>query len=423
MTRAHADAELADASFRLMTREPFYGHVFSGMLRELTPDVPTITVEPAPGHMIRLRVNPDWWRAEPAPDRQIGRLKHQILHLVLGHVLTERRYLHRALFGVAADLVVNQYIEDAGLEPDAITLRSFPALALPLGEDVGTYYDRLLAALARPAAGPTAPGPAGPAADPTTPGPTTPDDPAAPLAALLRAGHPALDQHDGWRRFDDQTAAERRVARQYITDAIRRSVRRIPPTERGRLPHALRRAIDAALTDTPAVDWRRVLRLFAGTSRRTYLRDTLRRPSARYGTTPGLTVRRRHRVIVAIDTSGSMSEATLRLVFAELHHLHRNGAEITVVECDAAIHATWPYRGHLPPTAHGGGGTDFDPVITWANSQPHRPDALIYLTDGGAPRPRVTPRMPTLWIITPPGRGDHLPGRVLHLPSDTEPSP
>ena len=131
-----------------------------------------------------------------------------------------------------------------------------------------------------------------------------------------------------------------------------------------------------------------------GSSRRTYLRNTLRRPSKRYGTTPGIKVRRRHQVIVAVDTSGSITDAMLSLVFAEIHQLYRQGAEITVVECDAAVHGTWAYRGEPPSSTGGGGGTAFDPAIAWANALPRRPDALIYLTDGYAARPVLTPACP-----------------------------
>ncbi len=407
-------AELSTACFRLMTRAPFYGHVISGVLRVEDPSVPSITISATGGRALCMRVNPDWWRREARdPDRQVGLVQHQVLHIVLGHVLRERGFLHRAVFWVAADLVVNQYLDERALGPDDITLRRLAALNLPPGEGVGAYYDLLLKALA-PAAGE---------------GEGDDARPTAALEAILKDGDPALDQHVGWRAFTEQTAAEQRIVEQAIDDAIRRSARRTPRQMQARLPAAIRRRIEAATTEAPTVDWRRVLALFAGASRRTFIQNTLRRPSKRYGTTPGIKVRRRHRVVVAVDTSGSMTDALIARVFAEIHHLYRRGAEVTVLECDAAVHAAWPYRGTPPTAVGGGGGTAFDPAIEWANARPQRPDALIYLTDGYAARPAVTPRMPTLWIITPggvqPGSDGWraLPGRRVQLPPAASPTP
>ena len=67
-------------------------------------------------------------------------------------------------------------------------------------------------------------------------------------------------------------------------------------------------------------------------------------------------------------------------------------------------------------------GAEELPAIDWANALPHRPDALIYLTDGHAAAPASRPRMPCLWIITPygisSGQGvwSALPGRVVRIP-------
>ncbi len=407
-------SELATACFRLMTREPFYGHVISGVQRAETPGLGTMTVSLAPGHALRLEVDPAWWRAHADDtERQVGLIKHQVLHVVLGHVVRERDFLHRSVFWIAADLVVNQFIDARALTDDDITLRRLAGLRLPAGEDVGTYYALLLAALGPPSAGD---------GDESADGRDGQD--IGELRRILAEGDPVLDQHRGWRDFAEQSAAERLIVEQAIDSAIRHGARRTPPQTRDRLPAAIRRRIAQATETEPAVDWRRLLALFAGASRRTYLQNTLRRPSKRYGTTPGLKVRRRHRVIVVVDTSGSMTDAILAAVFGEVHHLYRRGAEVTIVECDAEVQATWAYRGIRPTAAAGGGGTAFDPALEWANGRPQRPDALIYLTDGYAPPPQVRPRMPTLWLITPggvqPGSAgwQALPGRRLLLPDD-----
>ena len=95
--------------------------------------------------------------------------------------------------------------------------------------------------------------------------------------------------------------------------------------------------------------------------------------------------------------------------------IHRQGAEVVVVECDARIGRTYEFDGKTPSRVAGGGGTSFDPVITWLRAQRPRFDACVYLTDGGAPAPHAKAPCPLLWIVTPGGVLKHLPGRKVSM--------
>jgi predicted metal-dependent peptidase len=119
---------------------------------------------------------------------------------------------------------------------------------------------------------------------------------------------------------------------------------------------------------------------------------------------------------VAIDTSGSIADDDLSGFFAEVHGLWRQGAEVTVIECDAAVQRAWTYRGKLPTGVAGRGGTSFDPVFEWLRRQ-RAFDGCIYLTDAVAPAPVVRPPCRLLWVVTPGGRpGPHLRfGRTIVL--------
>ena len=147
--------------------------------------------------------------------------------------------------------------------------------------------------------------------------------------------------------------------------------------------------------------------------------NTIRRQSKRYGTYPGIRVSRFQRLAVAVDTSGSISDHDLSDFFSEIHGIWRQGAEITVVECDAAVQRTYPYTGILPKRVAGRGGTAFDPVFEWLNSnRMRRYDGCIYLTDGYARAPSIKPNCKMLWVVTSDGQvGEHLKhGRVIQLP-------
>jgi predicted metal-dependent peptidase len=102
-----------------------------------------------------------------------------------------------------------------------------------------------------------------------------------------------------------------------------------------------------------------------------------------------------------------MSSALLAQIASELDRLavyHR----VTVVECDAAVHAITPYRGHLPHV-HGRGGTDLRPPFAPSVLRQVRPDVVVYFTDGWGPAPATPPPVSVVWCLTPAGlplRGD-----------------
>lgn len=112
-------------------------------------------------------------------------------------------------------------------------------------------------------------------------------------------------------------------------------------------------------------------------------------------------------IAIVLDTSGSMTEAMLsygigvvRDVIEEL-----GISEGVLLECDdRAVRALRLAPGaELPDEVVGRGGTNFDPglrgAIEWARENDVVLDALIYITDGDAPKPTVRLDIPTVWAI------------------------
>lgn len=146
------------------------------------------------------------------------------------------------------------------------------------------------------------------------------------------------------------------------------------------------------------LDWRRLLReAFPAVRavRPDYLRPN-RRFKERIGEVPGR-VRRppRPRMLVAVDTSGSIGSEVLARVSREVQAL-RAHAQVTVVECDAAVHRVYRPQGLIGPVL-GGGDTDFGPVFGLA--QRSRFEGVVYFTDGKGLAPAHSP-LPTLWVLT-----------------------
>ena len=110
----------------------------------------------------------------------------------------------------------------------------------------------------------------------------------------------------------------------------------------------------------------------------------------------------------------------LNLLFSEIHGMWRQGAELEIIECDAAVQRHYAYRGKLPNSISGGGGTAFDPVFNFLRKNRHMQfDGCIYLTDGYASEPKIRPPCKLIWVLTPGGRKDGLKyGRVIKLPEN-----
>ncbi|MFC6978421.1 VWA-like domain-containing protein [Microbulbifer taiwanensis] len=322
---------------------------------------------------MRLLCRNEAWHALDEA-QQLGALKHEALHLVLGHLLLRPDYADKGRFDRAADLVANQYLAPTQRCPGAITLEQVNAWRAELGRPALeaqrelAYYYRLL-----PPSGGEGRG-AG--------------------EGLARAGH------DNWAAFAQLPEARRSLLDQQLQGRLEQAALRaeLEGSGRGLLPGAVLAAVEQLLARRrPSLNWRRALRLFAASSRRTSVRNTLRRPSKRYGTTPGTRIQPHQRLLVAVDTSASIDDAQLSAFFAEINHLWRAGAEIILVECDTAIQRSYSYCGTAPQGVQGRGGTDFTAPVEYANR--HRFDGIVYFTDGQAPPPAVRPRVPLLWLL------------------------
>ncbi|BDD12605.1 hypothetical protein FUAX_50370 (plasmid) [Fulvitalea axinellae] len=396
--------EVSKTSVKLILKEPFYGHFFSGLVKEVTEATPTAAVGAnRQNKTIKLMVNEGFWKSLTNPEHRYGLIKHEVLHIVLKHLTMMPEYSNPRLFNIAADMVVNQYIEKRQLPEGGITLESFWFLEKRFGltlepEMSVKYYYRILKKFleSNPSPVQLSEEDKNEMEEKGLPIPIVPED-------LTNEEGKMVGSHRFWKEIEEMTEAERRIMDRYINEAIQRTAQRVGPRGIGNLPAGLKVYLDTLLESLkPNLDWRRALRIFAASSTRTYIKNTIRRPSKRFGTTPGIKVKRKQKLLIAVDTSGSVSNDELRKFFAEVYHIWRQGAEILVVECDTHIHNTYSYSGKAPEYISGRGGTDFNEPIRFANES-YRPDALVYFTDGLANIPSTVSRCPVLWMITTNG--------------------
>ena len=125
---------------------------------------------------------------------------------------------------------------------------------------------------------------------------------------------------------------------------------------------------------------------------------------------------RQPRIVVALDTSSSVTDTQLDLFAAEVLGIERrSAAELHVLGFDTEVHSQFRMRdaGDLKRLdIRRGGGTDFAPVIECAKALD--PSLCIILTDLDAPFP-PDPKFSVIWCVPNPVR--HIPafGTVLQI--------
>jgi predicted metal-dependent peptidase len=139
-------------------------------------------------------------------------------------------------------------------------------------------------------------------------------------------------------------------------------------------------------------------------------------------------------LVLAVDTSGSMSDADLAQIAGELDALRGlSECALTILQFDAAIQRV-DRRDACDVTTlgrqrfYGRGGTDIRLPFTWLESEMRAgrlfppPDALIVLTDGFGPMRPEPPGYPVLWIATASAILRFPYGSTIRLPARLHPS-
>jgi len=168
----------------------------------------------------------------------------------------------------------------------------------------------------------------------------------------------------------------------------------------GTVPANMRKDILDSITSK--LDWKKVLRYFVKQSQKANKRSTVRKINRRYPYQhPGKKATRTAKVAIAIDQSGSVSDAMLEAFFGELNGLSKL-AEFTVIPFDTRVDDSkvhvWKKGQSRKRERVMCGGTCFDAPTKWVNEKGGF-DGLIILTDMEAPKP-VACRVQRMWMTT-----------------------
>lgn len=202
-----------------------------------------------------------------------------------------------------------------------------------------------------------------------------------------------------WEKSDSEDTKER------IKAMVSEVYNNMSEKAKGNMPGGLIEQIDHLLRK-PEITWKQVLKKYVGAipipHRRTRTRLDRRQPYR-----PDISGRlpKRHvELVVAIDTSGSMSSSDIEYVINEIFNIVKDyDTKVTIIECDMVIGRIYEAKraSDVQTEVSGRGGTSFTPVIEHINDTGLYQNALmIYFTDGFGdyeiPKPRTLRNM---WIV------------------------
>lgn len=188
----------------------------------------------------------------------------------------------------------------------------------------------------------------------------------------------------------------------------------------GKLPGGLERLVKSVLS--PRLDWRELLdRFIRDRARNDYAWTPPSRRHLHMGLYfPSLAQEALPEVVLALDTSGSVTAHDLEQFAAELSAiLEQYDTTLRILYCDREIMGEQTVRREDLPLslkACGGGGTDFRPVFRHVEETGMAPACLVYLTDMVSTCfPENIPPYPVLWARI--GGGGRIPpfGNVIDI--------
>ncbi|NDB81881.1 MAG: hypothetical protein EB127_03910 [Alphaproteobacteria bacterium] len=441
----------------LMNDNPFFGLYLLGVNKyEVDSGIPIAAVA-MEGYNFKLLLRKGRYLDMP-PEHQVGVLKHEILHISLGHLSPyyRNRCPDHKIFNIAADLEINQYIDRSELPEGCIHLDTFPEYELP--EKAGTvfYYDFLKQKIEdlkeeypEEFYGDPCPG-NGPDQGPTDSGDqpndgqdeqeessgTTPGNQDGGNDPQDGKGRSKADQnlmdmygqgdpsHSQWDKPDlepgeDETGyweAVDEIRRQQVRRAYHETVRQSGSNARGYIPGNLLSEIDRLLEKKdPVTNWKAYFRRFIAASTTVTVKKTKRKESIRFVGQPGLKFNPKHKLLIAIDTSGSVSDKELANFMAELEFISKTGTKMTLLHCDSAIAKVEEYSKQNTVKVYGRGGTDFDPPVDYMNKNKSKYTCLVYFSDGACSPPSIKTTKPILWVMT---RGERHQYKEQNFPGD-----
>lgn len=405
MTR---ERELSNLIFEvIMDRNTmFYGFFLSELNKSFTPDkrVETAAVSKhASSVNIELMFNPEYWDEIGLDEKVKGNkqrqftLFHEVCHVIYEHIQGSWDWLvkDKVIGNLAMDMFINQTLIKTDAPEGVIFPESFPNLQIPYGEGTEFYYKLLEKAkqnkkVSQDKGEPNGKGEPGKG----TSGDTNLDD-------HLENNE---DYHITWEDLTkNMSDNEKKLLDKQIQKSLAEAVEQTEKS-RGTIPVHLKDALIKKLeVKLPVTDWKLVVRQFAGNSQKVENYRTRKRENFRFPDTPANKTKQKPSIAVCVDTSGSVGEKELQEFFNEIYHIWKAGVFVDLVHWDTQVHLVEEYKGQREVKRVSSGGTFMSSAVEHINKNRKKYDCAIILSDGFVEGEVLSPKIPTLVVISSNG--------------------
>ena len=381
---------LQEFSFQFMMEEPIYGNLFAYFPKVWDHSVTQLTFLPFQSTNIQLAIHPyflvDIQKQDDWYSTLADKVKHELLHLFSFHPFQINSFKQTDVYHAATDLYIDKYLGHS--TTNTFTAEHFPTLSFNDCKNLNDFYQLLNQA------------------QNTSPEIKRP---------FIDYPQFTLD-HKAWLSYSQLSNGQIDFLHQKLKTLYQQVFSKNKAQINSSTKTILFEKLYRQTQQTKKVNWKVIIQQFAARTNGSKLIHSIHRPSKRYGTTPGIKIKSRKKLLIAIDTSGSINQKQLNVFYQEVHRLWQLNMEIQIIECDYEIRNQFNYTGSFPEVRAGGYRTDFTPPIQFANEQ-FRPAGILYFTDGEGACPRVKSRCPVLWVIVGDADSDykHLPGQKIFL--------
>lgn len=390
-----AAGALSKARLDLVLDHPFFGSLALRLKPVVDWDCDTAWTDG-----IRLGINPATFLLL-TPAQRTGLVAHEVMHCANGHPW-RRDSRDEEGWGRACDRAINKLIIDAGME-------LWGDCEMPSILEEGQSAEVIYAAMRRDPQGEgqgDGESESNPFADPGAM--RTPESGDGDGKSKDKSQGQSQDgEGDGTGEESKESSAMSAAEKEELENnwKIATIQAAMMAKSRGELPGGIESLID--LVKKPPLDWRAELRRFMQQQAKNDYSWT--KPNTRYLARglylPALKSEEMGPVVVAVDTSGSISEEELQKFMDETASvIEEANPEFTlVIQADARVNDVKRFeRGEFftPPAVKGRGGTNFCPVFEHVEKEGVTPACLIYLTDLEGPWPVAPPEFPVLWVCT-----------------------
>ncbi len=412
------DKSLQDTIFDMLVdpKYVFYGLFLAELNKTFDDKFPTACVAKHPDSpTIQLVLGKNFWeKTLYNQSRKKAILIHELEHVIREHLsdMAQDMFPDKMIANMAMDISINQTITeelprlDENGKPCGVYIESFPNLNLKKDQSSLYYYNELMKGKEEKKAS-------------KAKGDDSKSPEQKPGNGRGTSGDGEFDKWldneedgkvDNWHKLWEELTKgmgekEMDLFRKEIQEQIRRVAEETEKL-RGNVPAHITNSVKENFGNkAPVLSWKTLFNRFVGSTLTTDIYQTRKRPNFRFEDAPTNKYKNKIRIVVGMDSSGSVSDHELMEFFGQTKHMWKAGAKIDVCMWDTNVHMEYEYKGENKWERVCQGGTHASSFIEYVNKNKRKKNwtCAITLTDGYIENEPIPCTIPMLWVITSSG--------------------